>query len=99
MPTWPASSNLAGCADAAPGRRRCRRLRPLLRQRDGLRDIDGLHLLEEQEVGEQRWVVTFRAEGEPQQLRVQRRQGESVIRTSCVGDKAAAVMDWQLLQT
>ena len=71
----------------------------LLRQRDGLRDINGLQLLEEREVGEQRWVVTFRAEGEPQQLRVQRRQGESVIRTSCVGDKAAAVMDWQLLQT
>ena len=70
----------------------------LLRQRNGLRDIDGLQLLEEQEVGEQRWVVTFRADGEPQQLRVQRRQGESVIRTSCVGDKAAAVMDWQLLQ-
>ena len=71
----------------------------LLRQRNGLRGINGLQLIEEREVGEQRWVVTFRTEGEPQQLRVQRRQGESVIRTSCVGDKAAAVMDWQLLQT
>ena len=70
----------------------------LLRQRDGLRDINGLQLLEEQEDGEQRWVVTFRAQGETQQLRVQRQQGDGVIRTSCVGDKAAAVMDWQLLQ-
>ncbi len=70
----------------------------LLRQKNNLRDIDGLQLLEEQEIGPESWVVSFRAEGEAQQLQVQRMQGESVIRTSCVGDKAATVMDWQLLQ-
>jgi len=70
----------------------------LLRRRTGLREIDGLQLVDEQQEARERWVVTLRAGGEAHRLRVQRLQGERATRSSCIGDKTSAVYDWQLLQ-
>ena len=69
----------------------------LLRQRDDLATIDGLQLLDLQSDGEERWVVTFDAPGETSQVRLRRLTGSTTYRSSCIGDKVAAPVDWELL--
>ncbi len=69
----------------------------LLRQRNDLATIDGLQLLDLQSDGEERWVVTFDAPGQTSQVRLHRLTGDSTYRSSCVGDKVAAPVSWELL--
>ncbi|MCY3720289.1 MAG: hypothetical protein OXG07_12125 [Anaerolineaceae bacterium] len=69
----------------------------LLRQRDGLATIEGLQLLDLQSDGEERWVVTFDAPGQTSQVRLHRRTGDTTYRSSCIGDKVAASVSWELL--
>ena len=71
----------------------------LLRREKGLREIDGLQLVQQREASPELWDVTFRANGITQRLRVARLQGERAIRSSCIGDKETRINDWQLLQT
>lgn len=69
----------------------------LLRQRDDLAAIDGLQLLELQSDGEERWTVTFDAPGATSQVRLRRLTGTGTYRSSCIGDKVAAPVSWELL--
>jgi len=71
----------------------------LLRQRDDLAAIDGLRLLDLKSDGEERWVVTFDAPGETSQVRLRRLTGNATYRSSCIGDKVAASVSWELLPT
>ncbi len=70
----------------------------LLRLRDGVREIDGLELLDLQNGAGASWVATFRVAGETRQVRLQRCTGDATYRSSCVGDKVAAPVSWELLQ-
>lgn len=69
----------------------------LLRQRDDLATIDGLQLLDLQNDGEECWTVTFDAPGHSGQVRLRRLTGDTTYRSSCIGDKVAAPVSWELL--
>lgn len=69
----------------------------LLRQRNGFNDIAGLELRDLQEESPQRWTVTFDLSGVAQHMRIQRNTRQGAFRSSCVGDKVATAVDWQLL--
>ena len=69
----------------------------LLRQRSGLNDIEGLQLLDLKEDGPDRWMVTFGMSGSMERLRIRKNIGDAEFRTSCIGDKVAPPVHWQLL--